>query len=144
MSFGFSVGDFIAVGNTFIKIYAALKDSTGSAAEFQSLKLIRGSLGTALAEVQARMQSATPYPFPKSLVNAASVLLDKCSQHLDRFDVITRDCAVSLAPGGSTNKGRDTLRKIQWGKTKDETEELFRRFMEQMGMIQTLLALHNT
>jgi hypothetical protein len=144
MSFGFSVGDFIAVGHTFIKIYTALKDSTGSAAEFQSLKLIRGSLGTALAEVRGRIRSPTPYPIPKSLVNAATVLLDKCSQHLERFDEITRDYAVSLAPGGSTNKGKDALRKIQWGKTKDETEELFRRFMEQMGMIRTLLAVHNT
>jgi len=144
MSFGFSVGDFITVGNAFFTLYAALKDSTGSAADFQSLMLIRGSLGTALAEVQARMQSATPIPLPQSLVNAVTVHLDHCSRLLKRFDEITQKYAVSLAPGGSTNKGRDALRKIQWGRTKDETEELFRRFMEQMGMIQTLLALHNT
>jgi len=142
MSFGFSVGDFIAAGHTLFTLYAALKDSTGSAADFQSLKLIRGSLGAALAKVQARMQ--TPFPFPESLVNAITVHLDHCSRLLKRYDEITQKYAISLAPGGSTNKGIDVLRKLQWRKTKDETQELFRRFMEQMGMIQTLLALHNT
>jgi len=144
MSFGFSVGDFVAAGHAVINIYAALKDSTGSAAEFQSLKLIRGSLGTAVAEVQTIMQSATPYPFPKSLANAVTVHLDDCSRFLKRFDEITQKYALSLAPGGSTNRGKDALRKIQWGKTKGETEEIFRRFMEQIGMIQMLFAAHNS
>ena len=143
MSFGFSVGDFIAAGHAFIKAHAALKDSTGSAAQYQSLKLIRDSLGTTLADVQAGIRSAPAYPLPESLVNAATVHLDLCSRLLKRFDEITQKYAISLAPAGSTSKGKDVWRKIRWGNTKDETDELFSRFQEQIAMIETLLALHN-
>jgi len=86
MSFGFSIGNFIALGNLAIKTYALLQGRTGSSADYQSLKLIWKSFGKTVATVESELQSANPNPLPRSLVNAAKIYLSECSQLLQYFD----------------------------------------------------------
>ncbi|KAI5850933.1 hypothetical protein BZA05DRAFT_399219 [Tricharina praecox] len=143
MSFGFGIGDFIAASNVAIKAYACLQDSTGSSANYQTLKLIRGSLGTTIAIVEAEFQSPKPSSMPKSFTNAAKKHLSECSQLLRNFDEITKKYDASLSPGGSGKKVKDTSRKLKWGGLKADTSELFRRLQGHIEAIEMLLAVHN-
>jgi len=144
MSFGFSVGDFIALGNIAIKTYALLQDSTGSSADYQSLKLIRKSFGATLATVEAELQTTVPNSLPKPLVNAAKIHLSGCSQLLQSFDEITKKYDASLSPGGSGRKTMDTLRKLKWGSVKDDTRELFRLLQGHIQAVEILFNCNNT
>lgn len=45
MFFGFGVGDFLAISALAVRAYSCLQDSTGSRADYQSLRMIRQSVG---------------------------------------------------------------------------------------------------
>ena len=143
MAFGFGVGDFIALGNVAIKTYTLLQDSTGSSADYHSLKLIRTSFGETIAKVEAELQSTNRNSLPKPLVNAAKIHLNACSQLLQNLDEITKKYDASLSPGGSGWKAKDTLRKLKWGGVKDDTRELFRRLQGHIEAIEMLFTCNN-
>jgi len=143
MSFGFSIGDFIAVGKLAINTYALLQDSTGSSADYQSLKLMRKSFGETVASVETELQSANSNPLPKSLVNAAKIHLSECSQLLQNFDEIAKKYDACLSPRGSGRKAIDTWRKLKWGGVKDDTRELFRRLQTHIEAVEMLFNFNN-
>ena len=143
MSFGFSVGDFIAVGNLAIKTVAALKDSTGSKSDFQSLKLIRASLDATLVEAQLQIDSDHGF-LPPSAVKAIKLHLNTCSQILRDFDKITRKFDVSLSSQGSGWMIMDFYRKLEWNTTRDGIRDLFGNLQQHIQAIQTLWSACHT
>lgn len=139
MSFGFSIGDFVTIGTLAVKAYACLQNSTGSRADYQSLKLIRDSLGATLAE--AGQQITKSRSLPTSLTNAIKEHLTCCHQALRAFDEITGKFTASFSAGGSGKKMKDTYRKIEWSTTKAGIRELFGDFQKHIDAIQLLLVV---
>jgi hypothetical protein len=143
MSFGFGVGDFIAVGTVAIKTYACLKDSTGSAADYQRLKLASSSLKMTIAFVEELLtnnhESLTP-----PLVNATKMHLSECSALLQNFAKITKKYDASFSTGGSGSKTKDALRKLKWATVKNDTREIFRCLQGHIEAVDTLMSANNT
>jgi hypothetical protein len=139
MSFGFGVGDFIAVGTLAAKAYACLQDGTGSAADYQALKLIRDTLGTTLEAIE--LQTMNSGSLSKPAENAIKQNLQNCSQNLREFDEKTKKFVGSLSPGGSGKKVTDAYRKLQWNNAKNSIRQLFRDFHENINAIGVLWGL---
>jgi hypothetical protein len=142
MSFGFGVGDFIAVGTLAIQAYTSLQDSTGSAADYMSLKLIRGSFGKALAEAERQITNTSAGP-PSKFAADIKKELQNCSQLLRTFDESVKKFDASLSPAGSGNKVRDTIRKLQWNNVKAGIRELLGGLHQHIGAIQMLWQMHD-
>jgi hypothetical protein len=143
MSFGFSVGDFIAVGTVAIKTYACLQDSTGSAADYQRLKLAASSLKATIAFVDELLTN-NPGSLSPPLVNATKMHLSECSALLQNFAEITKKYDASFSTGGSGSTAKDALRKLKWGTKKDDTREIFRCLQGHIEAVDTLMSVNNT
>ena len=139
MSFGFSVGDFIAVGKLIFQISSALRESTGSSAEYQSLLLRLDSLTETLriAEVSVR-----GHQLPRSATNAIRNHLGQCSAHLGKFSAIIEKHRKSLSKGGSGNRIADSWRKIGWSLfTKEEIKEINSALEGDVSSISMMLTM---
>jgi len=142
-SFGFGVGDFIAVGNLAIKTYACLQDSTGSAADYQRLKLASCSFKVTIALVEEHL-TKNPDSLSPPLVNATKRHLSECSALLQKFAETTEKYDASFSTGGSGSKGKDTWRKLKWGSVKYDTREIFRCLQGHIEAVDTLMSTYNT
>jgi len=143
MSFGFSVGDFITVGNLAIKTYTCLQDSTGSAADYQRLKLASSSLKTTIGFVD-KLLTENPGSLSEPLVNATKKHLSECYALLQNFAEITKKYDTSFSTGGSGSKAKDTCRKLKWGSVKHDTREIFRCLQGHIEAVDTLMSANNT
>jgi hypothetical protein len=117
MSFGFSVGDFLAVGTLLFKIGATLRDSTGSSAHYQELLLQIDSFEKLLKIVDCHIVSCQ---LPSSTERALKEHVSNCAQLLQKFYKVTEKFKRSLRQGGSGKYAKDTWRKIGWGMYKKE------------------------
>jgi len=136
MSFGFSVGDFIAVGSLVLKIGATLRESTGSSADYQKLLLRFGCFEQLLKTVRVTISQ-----LPTPTMIAIHELVRQCEPLLRKFDTATEKYKRSLSSGGSGRKLNDSWRKIGWGMYKrDEILELFDGLGKQMDAINLLLS----
>jgi hypothetical protein len=143
MSFGFSVGDFIAVGTVAIKTYACLQDSTGSAADYQRLKLASSSLKVTIALVD-KFLTNNPGSLSPPFVNATKMHLSECSALLQNFAEITKKYDASFSTGGTGSTAKDTWRKLKWGNVKYDTREIFHRLQGHIEAVDTLMSVNNT
>ena len=142
MSFGFSVGDFIAVGKLIIQISSALRESTGASVEYQSLLLRLDSLTETLrvAEISVRGQQ-----LPLSATNAILQHLGQCSTHLRKFSAIIEKHRKSLSKGGSGNRIADSWRKIGWSLfTKEEIKDINGALEGEVNSISMMLTMCGT
>ena len=142
MSFGFSVGDFIAVGKLIIQISSALSESTGASAEYQSLLLRLDSLTETLriAEISVR-----GHQLPLCTTNAILKHLGQCSAHLRKFSAIIEKHRKSLSKGGSGNRIADSWRKIGWSVfTREEIKEINGALEEDVNFISMMLTMCGT
>ncbi|KAF8248514.1 hypothetical protein K440DRAFT_625716, partial [Wilcoxina mikolae CBS 423.85] len=141
MSFGFSVGDFLAVGTLIYQIGTTLRDSTGSSADYQDLVLRFDCFEQLLQTVKQQISSSQ---LPPSAVQAIKGHILRCKPLLEKFNTTTKKYKLSLAKKcGSGNKMKDTWRKIGWGMYKrDEILELFDGLGKQMDAIHLLLSCY--
>jgi hypothetical protein len=148
MSFGFGIGDFITITSLAFCAYSSLQDSTGSSADFQSLKMIRQSVGTTLVEAEINIK-LNPGCLPKPLINAINSHLGSCFQALKAFDETTRkfeECLSHGSGGGSwkTRKSpRVIYRKLEWNTVKEGAKEVFNYIAKHINAIQVLLGVSN-
>ena len=142
MSFGFGVGDFIAGSKLAFQAWSLLKESTGSAADYQGLKLIREGLGSGLSAVKRELAVVGRNAFSQSAINAIELALDECSQLLAKFDDITKKFETSLGAGtGSAKPYREIRRKLQWGQVRGGVAEIFNLFQASVSMIEILVGV---
>jgi hypothetical protein len=138
MSFGYSVGDFIAIGSLLFKIGATLRDSTGSSADYQELVIRFDCFEELLKTVHCQITSSQ---LPRAAAQAIIAHVLKCEPLLRKFDTTTEKYKKSLSRGGSGKKLKDSWRKIGWGMYKrDEILELFEGLGKQMDAINLLLS----
>jgi hypothetical protein len=138
MSFGYSVGDVIAIGSLLFKIGATLRDSTGSSADYQELVLRFDCFEQLLKTVRRQIASSQ---LPRPAAHAIIGHVSKCEPLLRKFDTTTEKYKKSLSRGGSGKKLKDSWRKIGWGMYKrDEILELYEGLGTQMDAINLLLS----
>lgn len=140
MSFGFSVGDFFAVGTLVFRIGATLRESTGSSAQYQELVLRFDFFETLLKDVHHCITSSQ---LPPSAVRAIKEHVLKCEPLLRKFDLTTEKYKASLSQGGSGKKIKDSWRKMGWGMYKQhEISALYEGIGRQMDAINLLLSCY--
>ncbi|KAF2496255.1 hypothetical protein BU16DRAFT_371385 [Lophium mytilinum] len=111
-AFGYSVGDCVASVDLLVRIIKALRDSGGSASEFQQLQIDLEFLGAVLNQLKildlvpsgtSASQIDTATRFVQSTQGALSALLEKVGKFKD-----------SLAKSPLRGKLPSALRKAQW------------------------------
>jgi len=108
MSFGFSVGDFIAVGSLIYQLAESLREG-GSASEYRQVVNELGHLQNALSHLEKLNPNA-------ELVDGVNALLKDCRQTLEEWlgKISKFDRHLGHASGASTISGKAVLRKMQW------------------------------
>ena len=130
MVFNVSVGDFISVINLIIDIIGALEQSHGDASEFQDLMGMFESLKDAIDETGSLDCNSL----------ALAVALKRAEGSVERFLKKIEKYQSFLQIGGSRNKWRDAMRKIQWALyCKDDVNAFRAEISVHVNCIQLLL-----
>ena len=139
MSFGFSLGDFIAVSKLIAQIGSALRESTRASAEYQSILLRLDSLVHTLRTAELSVIGAQ---LPPSATNAIRKHLEQCAEHLRKFNTAIEKHKKTLSKGGSGSRVKDSWRKIGWALfTREEIKEIDDALRGGIGAICMVLTL---
>lgn len=138
MSFGFSVGDFLAVGKLIADITNSLREAGGSKSEYQELLRELESLNHALKHLD------------KLPINGASANLESikytalsCQRPLEQFLGKIEKYDKALGIWGGANPIKKTADKLRWAfGEKDEIKKLQSYLNIHIGTINILLAEH--
>jgi hypothetical protein len=112
MSFGFSVGDFVAGAQLAYTLCQALSDSKGSAQEYQELITQLDVVHKVLLQVD---QLRAAKQLAQATVNALLFTVNSTNVAMERFIEQNEAYHESLKPGGSGHSLKDLFRKAKWG-----------------------------
>lgn len=113
MSFGFSVGDFIAGANLAYQLLCTLPDSQGSSKEDQEVIQELGCVQQTFLHVE-QMHSCNL--FSKATLNAISYIINSSVEVMSNFFARTEKYRRSLSGnnGGHSSLYMDSWRKVGW------------------------------
>lgn len=138
MSFGFSVGDFLAVGRLVADITKSLSEADGSKSGYQELLRELESLDHALKHLD-NLQSRSPSSHLESIKYAAL----SCRRPLEQFLAKIQKYDKALGVRISENAIKRTVDKLRWAfGEKDEIKKLQSYLNVHIGTINILLAVH--
>ncbi|CUS12089.1 unnamed protein product [Tuber aestivum] len=121
MSFGFSVGDFIAISGLILNLVDALDSNTGSKAQYSRLSDELKSLHSAFLAVKDVVQNLRRGDKSNSsTANAITYEVECCRKLILDFTADTEKYRESLCHGGSGRKVKDAWRKISYKIFKEE------------------------
>jgi multidrug efflux pump subunit AcrA (membrane-fusion protein) len=137
MSFGFSIGDFVAIGTLIAEITSSLREAGGALSEYQELVRELEALHKALRHVDALRANSASQDHLDSIKYAAL----SCRQPLEEFLSKIRTYERSLGVRRGNSSLRATADKLRWsfGK-KDEVRKLQSYLSIHVGTINILLA----
>jgi uncharacterized coiled-coil protein SlyX len=140
MAFGFSVGDFVALGNLILAVGLSLRDTSGSASQYQDLQRELDGLQRALAYVC--LSSSSPRSEHAPLVAEIRLAVLSCRGPLQEFLAQVQGYEGSLGAGKSRGKVVDWGKKARWMVCKKEEEvgRLWAVLGTHVGAINMLLA----
>lgn len=140
MSFGFSIGDFLAVGKLIAEIITSLQDVGGAKSDYQDLIRELECLGQVLRRLdKLKSQNSNT----KSLESIKYAALS-CQRPLEGFLVKIRRYEDTLGVRAKQNIfGKSSMHRIRWslGK-KEEVTKLQGYLSVHVGAINILLAEH--
>ncbi|KAF2853964.1 hypothetical protein T440DRAFT_389253 [Plenodomus tracheiphilus IPT5] len=137
MSFGFSVGDFIAIGKLIGDITASLQSVGGAKSEYQELIREFQSLDAALKHLD-RLESSSSNA--QTLVSIKCAALS-CRHPLEEFLVKIRKYENSLGPWSQSSTIKTATTKLRWTfGHNDEIKRLQTYLNVHIGTINILLA----
>ena len=140
MSFGFSVGDFIAVGNVIKDICSCLQDAGGAKAEYQGLLRELECLQQALQHLDKLQNGGTSSSANLDSIKYAAL---SCRRPLEQFLAKIRKYDKSLGVWGKDGVIKSTADKLRWGfGQKEEIRKLQSYLNIHIGTINILLAEH--
>jgi hypothetical protein len=113
MSFGFSVGDFLAAATLIKDIVVCLKDSGGSASEYQELMDELHGLQIVLDKIDHLEGSARQ----TEAINSIKVAALNCQLVLQSFRRKLEPYDKSLERGKTRGWAKDLTKKVRWGLT---------------------------
>ncbi|KAM7186431.1 hypothetical protein V8F33_011824 [Rhypophila sp. PSN 637] len=142
MSFGFSIGDFLAVGGVIADIVSSLKDSTGSESDYQELIRELNALDRALKGLD-KLQPTTSSPGTVDSIKCAAL---SCRVPLEEFLSKIKKYEVTLGPRAPTPSialsSKAVLRKITWLNKAEDVDHLRKYLDIHLGTINILLLEH--
>ena len=140
MSFGFSIGDFIAVGSLIADIISSLREAGGSKSEYQELLRELESLQHALSQLdKLRLHGSYPRNFDSIKYAALS-----CRRPLKDFLRKIQKFDKSLGVWSKRSKLQSVTDKLRWVCShKDEIRRLQSYLNIHVGTINILLAEQN-
>jgi len=139
MSFGFSVGDFLACAKLIADLTRVLSASKGASMEYQQLILDLQVVETTLVQIdQMRIASQ----LNTSALNALSWITQSTASSISDFILRTKKYQESLSAKGSGNKVKDLWKKLGWSMYKPaEIRSLQQRLQLDLGSINCLISL---
>lgn len=139
MSFGFSVGDFLAGAKLIADLTRALSASKGASMEYQQLILDLQVVETTLVQIdQMRLASQ----LNTSALNALCWIAQSTATSIADFMQRTKKYQESLSAKGSGNKVKDLWKKVGWTMYKPaEIRSLQQRLQLDLGSINCLISL---
>ena len=147
MSFGFSVGDFIAISGLIRTLVDALDPNTGSRAQYSRLLDELKSLQSALLAVQDLVQK--PRRDGKSYASAINAIIYEmkcCRELIEDFNADMEKYRESLCHGGSSRKVKDAWRKISYKIFKEEDvfmlKDSLRRRVEAINLLLLITGMY--
>ncbi|KFY91374.1 hypothetical protein V498_05511 [Pseudogymnoascus sp. VKM F-4517 (FW-2822)] len=139
MSFGFSVGDFLALGKLILDITNTLGDAGGSKSEYQELLRELESLNHALKHLD-KLPANTRCPSLESIKYTALSCRLPLEQFLGKIQKYDRALGIWA---GEANPVKNTADKLRWAfREKDEINKLQSYLNIHIGTINILLAEH--
>ena len=127
MSFGFSVGDFVAAANLAYKLVLALSDSSGSSMEYQQLILDLSCVRRTLLQVEQMKNANQLNP---STINALRYQVENTKQPIRAFLEKTEKYRKALGGFGPSNTVKDSWRKIGWSLLKTDEVKALRDLLQ--------------
>jgi hypothetical protein len=139
MSFGFSVGDFLAGAKLIADLTRTLSAGKGASMEYQQLILDLQVVETTLVQIdQMRLASQ----LNTSALNALSWITQSTATAIADFMLRTKKYQESLSAKGSGNKVKDLWKKVGWSMYKPaEIRSLQQRLQLDLGSINCLISL---
>lgn len=138
MSFGFSVGDFLAVGKLITDITNSLREAGGSKSEYQELLRELEFLDHALKHLERLQPGGSPLKLESIKYAALS-----CRRPLEQFLGKIEKYDKALGVYGGENAIKRTTNKLRWAfGEKDEIRKLQSYLNIHVGTINILLAEH--
>jgi len=141
MSFGFSVGDFIAAGNLIHDVIESVQDVGGAKFEFQELTRELRGLETALQHLDKLQSDSSSQDRTIQSIKFAAL---SCRQPLEQFlaKIKKFDSTLDVWAKGQTSK--TIVRKVQWGLgMRNEVTRLQGYLNLHIATINMLLAEHS-
>jgi hypothetical protein len=114
MSFGFSVGDFIAAANLIVQVVSALREAGGSASQYQHLKLKLEILSRSFEDVN-RLEPAEGLQATVEIIKTTAL---SCQLPLLEFLENIKKNDKSLGLGQSGGVMKDVFVKVNWQTSK--------------------------
>jgi hypothetical protein len=140
MSFGFSLGDFLAASNLVSQVICALREAGGSSFQYQRLRLELDALGLALREAD----QLVPVEGLEATVEAIKATALSCQLPLREFlqSIVKYDKGLGM--GHSAGIMKDVLYKVKWVASKklEATMKLRAEIVGYLGGINLLLGLY--
>ncbi|KAF4613369.1 hypothetical protein G7Y89_g15518 [Cudoniella acicularis] len=130
MSFGYSIGDFIAAISLILDVSLALREAGGSASEYQHFITELLSLKTALEQVA----TLEPMEDLEEIANAIKKAATTCREPLSEFLANVRHYDASLSKCQSSGVVKDVAMKVRWRMSK-KTELIAKLRSELMGYV---------
>jgi hypothetical protein len=136
MSFGFAVGDFIAVGNLIKDTYSCLQDAGGAKAEYQDLLRALGCLQQALQH----LDELQPCDASSTALDSIKYAALSCQRPLEKFLRQIRKYDKSLGVWGREGAVVSTASKLKWGFVEKEEIRKFQSYINtHIGLINIML-----
>jgi hypothetical protein len=140
MSFGFSAGDFIAIGKLIKDISSCLHNAGGAKADYQELLRELECLHQALQHLDKLQNSSSASSQNLDSIKYAAL---SCRRPLETFFAKIRKYEGSLGVWGKSGVMRSTARKLGWGMGKKEEIRTLQGYLNiHVGTINILLAEH--
>ncbi|WEW54679.1 hypothetical protein PRK78_000101 [Emydomyces testavorans] len=142
MSFGFSVGDFIAAAQLIFAIGTALSDAKGASKDYRDLVQELKVMSKTFTWVK-EMESQSP--ITRGIIGDLKEIVEDSTKDIDEFLKKNEHYRRSLGQqGGSKSAVMDVVRKINWSffKSKD-VEHLRRSLQSKLLSVNVLVAAAN-
>jgi hypothetical protein len=136
-----SVGDIIALGQLALRLSRALKDSAGSAKQYQGLRKDLDSFSQVLVQVIATYQIHDSSAWFDNIDDLTKASVDGCAATMREVLELLAKYDCSLQAGGSGNSVKDAFKKIRWLGEKEKIAEFRQRLKTGTDKILILLNL---
>ena len=138
LPFGVGVGDFLAILDLIRKVFLALEETCGAAAQYQAIGVLLGSLEKRLLRLRD-FECDDP-----ELSAAVEVSTAAFKDTLERFRLKMQPYSAALSLDSSASNWRKVLRKVRWSMLDKEVVHDFQSqiLLHAMNLNLTMQIVH--